>query len=803
MWVLAVDLGAVPVRAAVKEDDQIELLELAAVPVLSPAEDEEPVPSVQVYAELLTAVAAEAPHDRTPATPDGLILTFHTESQESQLRVLRAAARAAGLPVPGLVAEAVAVACHLAAGVGSGQHVAVLDVEHDGVHAVVVRRTEFSGFELTVPPGRIVVGSGEAATKLPPLLSASGVAPQQLAAVCTLGLTSAARDVIGEIAGIHPAPAPGPAAVLGAFAAVGLSASATNLSRATVAPQAILPPDSGQTRWPQRMPGRWTAAITGAAALAVILAIVFATVGSGGPSRSHRPQPPRTGALASGTALSTAPDIAWVLTTGVATATATLLPINTTTGAAGEPIPVGSTQGRPMAIAITPDGKTVVTATIGPNYAGGAVSIVDTATATARPPIIIGTTPEAVAITPDGKTAYVLSYATTSAGFVTPVSIATGTAGTPIPVGQVPVAIAIAPDGRTAFVASDGSGQGGAVTPIDIATNTAGPAIAVGPNPAAVAFTPNNKTAYVVNSGNGAGEPGSVTPISAATDNAGAAIAAGSQLSEIAITPNGQFAYVAGVGGSTVTPIDIATGQASPPIHLGGHAGGLVMSPDGRVLYVIKDVQTYRPTATTIWPISTAKGQVGTAITVPIAGAEPRSAVMTPDGKTLYLIGYDAASASSGTVVAVNTGTGTVGRPIAVSDGMPVAIAITPVGVHLTRPLSPPAVAAQGAGVPLLEETGIGTQGCGTVRPAYIYGGGDASDQVTDIRWQSWGSQMAMGTGKALWVTTTVAAAKLEPVRLIAFNLGQLNGRYAYRSLDVFFPQHGQAFNPSVPSFGC
>ena len=58
-----------------------------------------------------------------------------------------------------------------------------------------------------------------------------------------------------------------------------------------------------------------------------------------------------------------------------------------------------------------------------------------TATDTAGTPITVGSGPVAIAITPDGKTAYVTNY---GSGTVTPITTATGTAGTPITVGTSP-----------------------------------------------------------------------------------------------------------------------------------------------------------------------------------------------------------------------------------------------------------------------------------------------------------------------------------------------------------------------------
>jgi YVTN family beta-propeller protein len=68
------------------------------------------------------------------------------------------------------------------------------------------------------------------------------------------------------------------------------------------------------------------------------------------------------------------------------------------------------------------------------------VTPIDVATGRAGTPIQVGKGPVAIAITPDGKTAYVASY---KASTVTPIDVATGRAGTPITVGNSPLAIAI------------------------------------------------------------------------------------------------------------------------------------------------------------------------------------------------------------------------------------------------------------------------------------------------------------------------------------------------------------------------
>jgi len=125
-------------------------------------------------------------------------------------------------------------------------------------------------------------------------------------------------------------------------------------------------------------------------------------------------------------------------------------------------------------------------------------------------PINVGDDPVAIAITPDGRTAYVVNH---NDNTVTPISLASGTPGPAIKVGLGPSAIAITPDGQTAYVANSGVWGGGSVggetvTPISLATGTPGPPIKVGSDPMGIAITPDGRMAYVVNN---AGN--TVTPI--------------------------------------------------------------------------------------------------------------------------------------------------------------------------------------------------------------------------------------------------------------------------------------------------
>lgn len=87
--------------------------------------------------------------------------------------------------------------------------------------------------------------------------------------------------------------------------------------------------------------------------------------------------------------------------------------------------------------------------------------------------------------------------------------------------------------------------------------------------------------------------------------------------------------------------------------------------------------------------------------------------------------------------------------------------------------------------------------GFGQVKPREVFNGGDPTGLVTSITWHSWGGAQAVGTGRSDYVgpNQSVAGGTLEPVRIVAFDLGTCNGRYMYAAVEWYFPQHGQAFS--------
>ncbi|MEY9837979.1 RNA polymerase sigma factor [Streptacidiphilus sp. EB103A] len=87
-------------------------------------------------------------------------------------------------------------------------------------------------------------------------------------------------------------------------------------------------------------------------------------------------------------------------------------------------------------------------------------------------------------------------------------------------------------------------------------------------------------------------------------------------------------------------------------------------------------------------------------------------------------------------------------------------------------------------------------QGYGLPHPNQFFNGGDPTGAATQIHWTSWGGPTATGTAQSLHVTTTVAAASLEPADIEAFDRGLCDGVLMYRALRVWQPQHQETFNP-------
>jgi hyaluronoglucosaminidase len=292
---------------------------------------------------------------------------------------------------------------------------------------------------------------------------------------------------------------------------------------------------------------------------------------------------------------------------------------------------------------------------------------------------------------PDGKTVYVLD----STGAVTPISTATHRAGRPIVLGhgsEFGAEMVITPDGATLYVVFFrllGTGPS-YVIPINAATNRAGRRIAVATAASAVVMTPDGATVYLIgqallarqNVSFAAGKYIEVTPIATATNRPGKPVLAAKGSiragTPVAMTPDGQTIYIPDSSPDGVIPFFTATNTPGKLVGFGSASvQSIAITPDGRTAYVMSQPELTRPLTSVdhilkcspvgeLTPVSTATNTAGKPIKV---GCLPLTAVVTPDGQTIYVV-------STGTVTPIATATGRPGKPIKI--GAPAAIVITP-----------------------------------------------------------------------------------------------------------------------------
>jgi DNA-binding beta-propeller fold protein YncE len=255
-----------------------------------------------------------------------------------------------------------------------------------------------------------------------------------------------------------------------------------------------------------------------------------------------------------------------------------VVPLRAGADTASEPIRVTSAG----ALAMAADGRTVYVA----NPDGDTITPISTATGEPGQPITVGPSPDAMAVTPDGTTVLVL----TGAG-VTPVDTATNRAGKPVAI-QGAYALAVAPGGTAYVLATpDPDSQQGFVVPVRVRAGTQGNLIKVGLTPLRIAFIPGGKMAYVANYASQ-----SVTPIRLADGRAEPAIAAGKIPTQLAVSPDGTTVYVldsnifGGLGPGLrsgrppfapgqVIPIHVTTNSPGRPVKVGRLPVAIAIAP--------------------------------------------------------------------------------------------------------------------------------------------------------------------------------------------------------------------------------
>ncbi len=162
---------------------------------------------------------------------------------------------------------------------------------------------------------------------------------------------------------------------------------------------------------------------------------------------------------------------------------------------------------------------------------------------------------------------------------------------------------------------------------------------------------------------------GAVRPIPTATDRPGKTIPVGNgQI--MAITPDGKTIYVGDDYVSeeepkpAVVPVSTVTDTASKPILMGEVPSQILITPDGKTAYVLG----LAGGPAEIIPIATATNTPEKAIKVGMTDGGAYQMAITPDGKTLYVTSSTKEGEAPSYVIPIATATNTLGKPIKIQN---------------------------------------------------------------------------------------------------------------------------------------
>lgn len=272
-------------------------------------------------------------------------------------------------------------------------------------------------------------------------------------------------------------------------------------------------------------------------------------------------------------------------------------------------VPVG---GGPLALAVSPDGKSVWVANSYETF----VSIIETPANVAAAKVELGGSPTSVAISTDGSRAYVVLAGEQRLAVI---DTATRTVIEKVYVDS-PYRVAVSPNGKFAYVTVVGSLSSDGVAVFDTATNTVVKTIPLTSPPEGIAVSPDGKKVYVAQQ-----SAGSVVVIDTATQAVTKTITGdfGAPY-EIAFSPDGKSAYVTDVVSGKLSVINVATDTFSSTVTIGVNPFGVAVSPDGSTVYVT-DVASSKLVAVGTKPLAVTStlevGQVPTGVGVSVDGS--------------------------------------------------------------------------------------------------------------------------------------------------------------------------------------
>lgn len=267
--------------------------------------------------------------------------------------------------------------------------------------------------------------------------------------------------------------------------------------------------------------------------------------------------------------------------------------IDTRTATAVATVEIGVPEGSNVAgVAVTPDGVEgwVVTQAFEPASTTGAIVAISLASGVASAPISVGVAPQAIAITPDGTKAYVTNSGDNT---VSVISVALHRVVATIPVGNQPLRVAVRPDGAKVYVTNYADET---VSVISTATDRVLTTVQLKGNPIGVAFSPDGQKAYVADSAYNAATAfhnGEISVLTTAPDELSSVIAvpttffSGSIPKELAVSPDGSAAYVSNVFGGAVSVVDLTHEVAASSIQIDPEEAAVTITPDGKTVYVV------------------------------------------------------------------------------------------------------------------------------------------------------------------------------------------------------------------------
>ncbi|WP_196189151.1 YncE family protein [Conexibacter sp. W3-3-2] len=209
--------------------------------------------------------------------------------------------------------------------------------------------------------------------------------------------------------------------------------------------------------------------------------------------------------------------------------------------------PARDVGGSPLALTLTPDGRTALVLTAAHDRPG--LVLVDLiGTATDR--VDVGAAPRALAVTADGRHAWVAG----EEGLLR-VTLADGAVEGPIALGGRPRAVALLPDGRRAAVTDH---TGAALLLVDLRRRRVLRRIATSPFPSELALAARGTRALVTHDGYGAT---GVTLVDLVRGRALRTLRTGADPAGVAVDARGTVALVANAGDGTVSVLDLRSGR--------------------------------------------------------------------------------------------------------------------------------------------------------------------------------------------------------------------------------------------------